>query len=117
MIPIKIKYEEISFLSSHKEWGLFVDGQFIAPANGKPDFFKACLAADIPEPAWARLHEFYSYLSGASFHFADDSGKEWGLARECQNKAKSIRASLEKQFGPEITPIINELAKGQLAKA
>lgn len=61
-----------------------------------------------PEPGYA---EFAAALNRASHHFADDSGREWGVARACMKRAAEVAISARwpywvmKRMHQEIAPL------------
>jgi hypothetical protein len=49
----------------------------------------------VTAPLWRgatrdKLLRIIELMSDASYHYADDSGKEWGRARECKNEAAAL---------------------------
>jgi hypothetical protein len=61
----------------------------------------------------SEVTEFWRALDTASFHYADDSCKEWGEG----NKAKNIAIEIRKVLPAEFTVVLDSIAKTQLAKA
>lgn len=63
---------------------------------------------DCPEEAYP---DFAKALNQASHHFADDTCKEWGAARECMDRAVSIAVNASwpywamKRMYVEIAPL------------
>jgi len=55
------------------------------------------------------LEEFKKHASAASFHYADDSGKEWGSARKRKDQAMQLYRD-----NPELRADMREIGKKQL---
>ena len=47
---------------------------------------------------WEHYSEFKQLLDRASYHFADDSGSEWGQARQCVDDAARLVAARRVPF-------------------
>lgn len=59
---------------------------FTAAANGKAYWWQSEENKMTENP----IEEFKKYANAASFHYADDSCKEWDEASRCENKAMQI---------------------------
>lgn len=44
------------------------------------------------------LNQIVTYLDQASYHYADDSGKEWGSAAVCKGEAAKLANTLNLNF-------------------
>lgn len=59
------------------------------------------------------ISDFQDNLSKASFHYADDSCKEWGQAKVLQEQAKMIRHMLAQEFA-ETDPAMHDYITARL---
>ena len=55
------------------------------------------------------LKQFIKLGKDASYHYADDSGKEWGLANGCVRQAMELYKA-----NPELRALMREEARGFL---
>lgn len=55
------------------------------------------------------LEEFASQARSASFHYADDSAKEWGLARKCKARCEELYKN-----NPDLREEMVQISKGEL---
>lgn len=92
-------------------WDFIVDGVAVSHAMDA-DLFLACGA-----PAGVVCEDLTTIakkLGVASFHYADDSCKEWGSARDRENEAKAIATEL-RDVWPDIEPILKSINARNLA--